>query len=170
MQRDINPGGLANRAPRFSARIPATRIQLQPGLKPAAPPVYRPQSAPVAMQPMAANNRPSAPPVYRPQAPATAQTKAASQILQPASSGVIQGKKCKTCGANSHTTANCPHTATPTTPTVRQTAPSTLGTSHTRTTPSGNFVGHGAQSGAGGHGSGKRARTLRAMLANSQNK
>ena len=51
---------------------------------------------------------------------------------------------------------------------VRRTKPSTLGQSHTRVSPSGKPVGHGRKAGEGGHPSGKRARGLKASLANSQ--
>jgi hypothetical protein len=190
MKRDSNQGPLANRVQRFSAPNPAEgtsgpvsrTVQLKPALTrpavPTAPPVYRRQTTPPSMQPQMANGtvkRPSAPPVFRPQPGSTLsqangradQTRMATGAVQPFATGVIQGR-CNTCGANSHTTRNCPRTRTAPTPTARRTAPSTLGTSHTRTTPSGNFVGHGAQAGAGGHASGRRARMLRTMLANSQ--
>jgi hypothetical protein len=161
----------------------ATAAGARPGFpaagNPVAPPVYRPQMTPLSMQPRMANgtvNRSPAPPVFSPQqTPIALQTKGPStqtritgHALQPFATGVIQAK-CKTCGANSHSTKNCPHTKTAPPPTPRSTAPSTLGTSHTRTTPSGNFVGHGAQAGAGGHRSGRRRRILGNMLANSQN-
>jgi hypothetical protein len=82
MQRDTNPGLLANCAPRFSAPQPIARIsgpaasavQLQ-----VAPPVYRPQMVPLAMQPkmpIGTAMRPAAPPVYHPrQASIMLQTK-----------------------------------------------------------------------------------------------
>lgn len=86
----------------------------------------------------------------------------------PARAATIQ-MKCPFCHASKGHSKSCPrHVAVDDTPVERRTAPSTLGSSHSTFTPSGNAVGHGAQAAAGGHTSGKRARMLRAMLENSQ--
>jgi hypothetical protein len=197
MQKNTIPGRLANRAPSFSAPPPAPRasglvtctVQLQPAPtraagtatplggrptlpeNPMAPPVYRPQVTLPTQTRMAggAVNRPQQAPIALQTKSPSGKTQIAGHTLQPFPAGVIQAR-CRTCGANSHNTNSCPRTRPAPTPTARRTAPSTLGRSHTRTSPTGNFVGHGAQAGAGGHNSGRRRRMLGANLANSQNR
>jgi hypothetical protein len=176
MQRNPNPGILANRAPRFSAPQPAARIF---GLAGVAPPVYRQQMASLAVQPkmpIGTAKRPAAPPVFRPQQapimlqlmrPST-QTRIAGHALQPFAKGVIQAK-CFYCHAGDHNTKNCPkkRTAPTPTPTPRTATPSTLGSSHSHFSPSGKPVGHGRKAAEGGHNSDKRRRQLEARAANS---
>ena len=106
----------------------------------------------------------AAPPLAYPQQMAQAKI---VQAKAGAIAHTIQMKKCSECKASSGHSPRCSKYVAPVAVT-RITKPGTLGTSHSTFSPSGNAVGHGAQSAAGGHSSGKRARQLTAMLANSQ--
>jgi hypothetical protein len=182
MQRIINPGLLANCAPRLSVPQPvaqisgpaASTVQLR-----VAPAANRPQIAPQAMQPkmpIGTAMRPAAPQVYRPQqAPIMSQTGGSSNhsrigghTLQPFTSGVVQAKKfCQICQKFGHAKKDCPTKKAVPTTTPRTTNPSTFGTSHSNYRSNGKPFGHGRNAAEGGHNSGKRGRLLAASAANS---